>query len=167
MSRPGFAFGPDEGNALWSLGGRFTTKLAGTDADGHLAVIEAVAWRSAEPPLHVHHREHEAWYVVEGQLTFRVGDSELVAGAGTFAFAPKDVPHAFTVDVEPTRVLVLAAPAGFEGFVKEVGVPASGGSRPESLDIPAPEILGPIAERYGIEIVGPPLRIARGQVPEP
>jgi len=165
MSRPGFLLGPEDGDARWTLGGRFTTKLTGEDADGGLALIEVVAWRTSEPPLHIHHREHEAWYVLEGQLTLHVGDAVLVATAGSFAFAPKGIPHAFTVDVEPTRVLLLATPGGFERFASELGVPASGATPPERLEVPGPEVLGPIAERYGIEVIGPPLRLARGEVP--
>ena len=163
MTDRAFVLRPGQGDSSWTLGGRFTTKLGGDDADGALAFIEAVVGRGGEPPLHVHHREHEAWYVLEGQLTFHVGDAVLVADAGSFAFAPKGVPHAFTVDVEPTRVLLLAAPAGFERFAHELGVPATDGESPPDMAVPGPEVLAPIAERYGIEVVGPPIRIARGE----
>lgn len=165
MSGGGFVLRPGQGDAVWSLGGRFTTKLSGDDAEGQLALIEAVVGRGGEPPLHVHHREHEAWYVLEGQLTLHVGDAVLVADAGSFAFAPMGVPHAFTVDVEPTRVLLLAAPAGFERFARELGVPASGSEPPADLRVPGPDVLGPVAERFGIEVIGPPIRIARGEEP--
>lgn len=155
----GYVLGAGEGESHWTLGGRFTKKLGGEDAGDHVALIEAEVSRGGEPPLHVHHREHEAWYVLEGQLTFRVGDADLVATPGCFAFAPMGVPHAFTVDVEPTRVLLLAAPGGFERFAAELGVPAEGGVPPKDLEVPPPDVLGPVAERYGIEVVGPPLRI--------
>lgn len=158
-----FVIKPGEGDARWTLGGRFTTLLGGEDSDKHVALLEAEVARGGEPPLHIHHREHEAWYVLEGQLTFRVGDDELVATPGSFAFAPRGVPHAFTVDVEPTRVLLLAAPNGFEGFAAELGVPATGPGIPADLAVPGPDVLAPVAERYGIEVVGPPLRILRGE----
>jgi quercetin dioxygenase-like cupin family protein len=163
MSARGFVIGPGEGDAVWSLGGRFTTKLGGEDADGQLALIEVAVWRTGEPPLHIHHREHEAWYVLSGQLTFHVGDAVRVATAGSFAFAPKGVPHAFTVDIEPTRVLLLALPAGFERFAAELGVPATGTTPPERLEVPGPDVLGPVGERYGIEVVGPPVRVPRDE----
>jgi hypothetical protein len=95
------------------------------------------------------------------QMTFVVGGEEFVAGAGTYVFAPKGLPHAFTVDVEPTRVLVLAAPAGFEAFAQELGVAAIGTTPPADLVLPTPDALGAVAERYGIQVVGPPLRISR------
>jgi mannose-6-phosphate isomerase-like protein (cupin superfamily) len=145
---------------VWSLGGRFTVKLDGEEAEGRLSLIESLAFRSTEPPLHVHHREDEAWYVLEGRMTFYVGDERHVAEAGAFVFAPMGLPHTFTVDVEPTRVLILATPGGFEHFALELGEPATGDGPPGELAVPAPEVLGPVAERYGIEVVGPPRRVS-------
>jgi mannose-6-phosphate isomerase-like protein (cupin superfamily) len=152
--------GPGDGLTLWTLGGKFTLKLDGARAEGRLAVLEALATRSAEPPLHVHHREDEAWYVLDGQMTFHVADAAHVAASGTFVYAPKGLPHTFTVDVEPTKVLLIASPAGFEGFARELGIPADDPARTTAPDLPSPDALAPIAERYGIEVVGPPWRIA-------
>jgi len=70
---------PNEGASFWSLGGRFTVKLEDEAADGRYSVVEAVAWHSTEPPLHIHHREDEAWYILDGQMTFYVGDDAFVA----------------------------------------------------------------------------------------
>lgn len=155
---------PGDRPGVWSLGGHFTTLFSSHKADGHASLVEARAWRSTEPPLHIHHREHEAWYVLEGQMTVQVGDETLVVPTGSFAFAPSGVPHAFTVDVEPTRVLVLAVPGGFEEFVAELGVPAESEEPPIDLALPDPEVLATVAQGYGIEVVGPPLRVARGEV---
>lgn len=152
---------PGEPGAIWSLGGHLTTKAASEATDGAFGLVEAVAFRSTEPPLHVHHREHEAWYVLSGRMTFQVGEETLVASAGCFAFAPMGIPHAFTVDEEPTRVLVITTPAGFEGFAAELGVPALSEVPPNDLVLPSPDVLGPVASRYGIEVVGPPLRVGR------
>ena len=146
------------GESVWSLGGRFTLKVAGRDAEGRFALVEALAFRSTEPPLHVHHNEDEAWYVLDGQMTFYVGDDVLEASAGSFVYAPKGIAHTFTVDAEPTRVLVLASPAGFERFATELGEPAVDDQPPPALAVPAPEVLAPVAARYGIEVVGPPRR---------
>lgn len=158
-TRKGFVLGPGEGESVWSLGARFTIKAGGANGSLALAVVEALAFRSTEPPMHIHHREDEAWFVLDGQLSFHVGGEVLVAGSGSFAFAPRGLPHSFTVDVEPTRVLVFAAPAGFERFAMELGVPATGDEPPPGLSIPAPEVLGAVGERYGIEVVGPPIRL--------
>ena len=151
-----------EGASVWSLGGRFTVKLDRDGSEGRFAVVEALAFRSTEPPLHIHHHEDEAWFILDGKMTFYVGDEAIEAAAGSFVLAPMGLPHTFTVDVEPTRVLVLAAPAGFEHFALELGAPASSDSPPSDLSLPAPEVLGPVAERYGIEVVGPPRRAMGG-----
>ena len=91
-------------------------------------------------------------------MTFHVAGHVLAAPAGAFVFGPRGVAHSFTVDVEPTRVLVFASPAGFERFALDLGHPATGDVPSSDLTMPGPEILGPVAERYGIEVVGPPLR---------
>ena len=149
---------PGEGDSVWSLGGRFTIKANDHAAEGRFSLVEALAFRSTEPPTHIHHHEDEAWYIVDGKMTFFVGDDVLEATTGTFVLAPMGVPHTFTVDIEPTRVLVLASPAGFERFALELGEPATSDEPPVDLAIPGPEVLGPVAERYGIEVVGPPRR---------
>jgi mannose-6-phosphate isomerase-like protein (cupin superfamily) len=157
-ARAPFRVPAGDGRSVWSLGGRFTTKADTATTEGRFALVESLAFRSTEPPLHVHRNEDEAWYVLDGRMTFFVAEEVLEATPGTFVFAPRGLPHTFTVDVEPTRVLVLASPAGFEHFAEELGVPAHGDEPPTALPLPAPDVLAPVAERYGIEIVGPPRR---------
>jgi mannose-6-phosphate isomerase-like protein (cupin superfamily) len=154
----GFLVGPGEGESVWSLGGRFTVKLPGDQCDQRFSVTESVAFQTTEPPMHVHQREDEAWFVLEGHLTFCVGEQVLEAGPGSFAYAPKGLPHTFTVDIEPSRVLVFASPAGFEQFALDLGHPATGDDPPPGMAMPGPDVLGPVAERYGIDVVGPPVR---------
>lgn len=158
MRKP-FLLRPGEGESVWSLGGRFTVKVGDKDAEGAFALVEALAFQSTEPPLHIHHNEDEAWYVLDGKMTFYVGDQTLEATAGAFVFAPKGIPHTFTVDVEPTHVLVFASPAGFERFALELGEPATSDEPPSGLAVPEPEVLAPVAERFGIEVAGPPHRL--------
>jgi|tagenome__1003787_1003787.scaffolds.fasta_scaffold19824084_2 mannose-6-phosphate isomerase-like protein (cupin superfamily) len=157
-SRRPFRLAPGAGVSVWSLGGRFTTKADSAATGGRFSLVEAMALRSTEPPLHVHRNEDEAWYVLDGHMTFFVADEVLEAPSGTFVYAPRLLPHTFTVDVEPTRVLVLASPAGFEHFAAELGEPAEGDTPPPGLAMPGPEVLGSVAARYGIEVVGPPRR---------
>jgi quercetin dioxygenase-like cupin family protein len=160
-ARTPFLLRKGEGQSVWSLGGRFTMKVSDADAGGRFALVEVLAFRATEPPLHVHHNEDEAWYVLDGKMTFYVGDATLEAAAGSFVFAPSGIAHTFTVDQEPTRVLVFASPAGFERFAVELGEPATSDKPPVGLAVPGPDVLAPVAERYGIEVVGPPHR-ARG-----
>ncbi len=133
-------------------------KVTDKESTSRFALVEVLAFRATEPPLHIHHHEDEAWYVLSGRMTFYVGDAAMTADAGAFVFAPRGIPHTFTVDVEPTRVLVFASPAGFERFALELGDEATSDAPPPALAVPGPDVLGPVAERYGIEVVGPPRR---------
>ena len=98
------------------------------------------------PPLHVHKAEDEAFYVLEGELRVQVGERIIHGTAGAFVFIPKGTAHTFAkAGTEPARMLVIISPAGFEQFFEEVGGP------PDMDKIMA------AAERYGFEVVGPPL----------
>ena len=157
-SRIPFLLAAGEGTSVWSLGGRFTAKATAEQTGQRFSIVEALAFQSTEPPEHIHHREDEAWYILDGKMTFYVGDAVLEATTGSLAYAPMGIPHTFTVDVEPTRVLVFASPAGFEHFALELGEQAHNDTPPAGLALPPPEVLGPVAERYGIEVIGPPRR---------
>ncbi|HEY5628191.1 MAG TPA: cupin domain-containing protein [Candidatus Limnocylindrales bacterium] len=150
---------PGEGRSVWSLGGRFTVKLDDAGSAGRFSVVEALAVRATEPPTHIHHREDEAWYVLDGHMTFHVDGQAYPAPTGSFVLAPQGLPHTFTVDVEPTRVLVFAAPSGFEHFALELGVTATSDAAPAGLAMPEPSVLEQVGGRYGIEVVGPPWRV--------
>src|SRR5216683_2185577 len=141
--------------AFWSLGAMFDIKAAGTDTRNHFSLSEAVMTKLAEPSLHVHHGEDEAWYVLDGKLTFHVGDQVFEALPGTFVFAPKDIPHRFSVDVEPTRVLVITSPGGgFEKVIEEGGLAVDRSQGPVPPDL---ERLMELGEKYHVEILGPPI----------
>jgi mannose-6-phosphate isomerase-like protein (cupin superfamily) len=74
-----------------------------------------------DTPLHVHEREDELFYVLEGEHVFQVGDQTSTAGPGALVFAPRGIPHAQRRVVPRTgRTLVLTAPAGLEGFFREL-----------------------------------------------
>jgi quercetin dioxygenase-like cupin family protein len=156
----GFLVRPGEGDSVWSIGGRFTRKVGGRDSADRLSILEAVVTRTSESRRHIHHREDEAFYVLDGQLSFHVGETVLTAVAGALAFAPMGIPHTFTVDIEPSRIHVITSPSGFEGFVFDLGVAATSDEPPAGLALPAPVVVRPVAERYGLEIVGPTIRAA-------
>ena len=88
-------------------------------------------------------------------MAFYVGDERIEAGQGAFVYGPRGVPHGFAVEGDaPARVLLLATPAGFEGFPVEVGEPARELILPPA-EPPDLERLTRIAATYGIEILGP------------
>jgi len=108
--REPFLLRPGQGESVWSLGGRLTAKATAAVTEERFALVESVAFQATEPPLHIHHREDEAWYILDGRMTFYIADQIIEASTGCFAFAPRGIPHTFTVDVEPTRPLVLGSP---------------------------------------------------------
>lgn len=151
------ALAPDEGEALWFLGALATVKASAETTAGRVAVIEHRSPRGSGSPLHVHSREDEWFYVIDGELTFWVGGEVTVAPAGTFVYGPRDVPHTFLVSSDEARFLLVTEPAGFEDFMRAIAQPA------ERLEIPPPateppdvEALASLAATFGIDIVGPP-----------
>jgi quercetin dioxygenase-like cupin family protein len=146
-----------EGEALWFLGALVTIKASRETTDGRVAVIEHLARRGLGSPLHVHRREDEWFYVTEGELTFWVGGSVIEASAGSFVYGPRDIPHTFTVTSPEARFLLVAEPAGFEGFVRGLAEPAQALTLPpDTSRLPDPEQMLKAAAEYGIEILGPP-----------
>src|SRR4249919_252515 len=99
-TNPGAAVSPialreDEGEALWFLGSLCTIKASSETTNGRVAVIENLAPQGRDAPLHVHHREDEWFYVIEGDMTFWVGGDVIEAPAGSFVYGPRDIPHTF------------------------------------------------------------------------
>jgi quercetin dioxygenase-like cupin family protein len=151
------ALAPEEGETLWAFGFLATVKASSETTDGRVAVIEHLGPRGAGSPLHVHHREDEWFYVLDGELTFWVGGEVVNAAAGSFVYGPRDVPHTFLVVSEQARFLLVTEPAGFDGFFRAAGEPAVRLEIPPAPTEP-PDIEGltALAATYGIEIVGPP-----------
>lgn len=97
-------------DTFWWQGSRMQIKARAEATGGALGVVEASFNRGFGPPLHVHHREDEGMYVIEGEIRFRQADEDFVAGPGTWVWGPRGVPHAFRVESEGARALVLIAP---------------------------------------------------------
>src|SRR5918994_3583173 len=154
------ALGPGEGEALWGDGLLATIKANGEQTDGRSSLVEILAPDGYGSGLHVHHREDEGFWILEGELTFYVGDQTTKAQPGSFLFGPKDVPHAFTVDSGPARLLFVFSPAGLEAGIREMGEPARSLTVPPQPEAPPDdaemERLASIGARYGAEILGPP-----------
>ena len=119
--------------------------------------IEHLGPRGAGSPLHVHRREDEWFYVLEGEVTFWVGGRVVDAPAGAFVYGPRDVPHTFIVASEQARFLLVTEPAGFDAFFRAASEPAARLEIPPAATEP-PDIAGlsALAALYGVEILGPP-----------
>ena len=143
-------------DTFWWQGGRMTIKARAEDTGGALGLVEATFPEGFGPPLHVHSREDEAFYVLEGEIRFRQGEDEFVAGAGAWVWGPRGVAHAFKVESPSARALVLVTPGGFERMFEEAGVPVG-----ESAEAPEqgydPEAAAAVSRRFGFEVVGPQL----------
>jgi quercetin dioxygenase-like cupin family protein len=151
------ALAADAGEALWFLGCLVTVKASAESTAGRVAVLEHRAPRGAGSPLHVHRREDEWFYVLEGELAFRVGGERIEATAGSFVYGPRDVPHTFEVRSEEARFLLVTEPAGFESFVRALAEPATTRTIPAPATPPSdPAPLIAAAAAFGIEILGPP-----------
>jgi quercetin dioxygenase-like cupin family protein len=143
-------------DAFWWQGSLMTIKARAQDTGGALGLVEGSFYEGFGPPLHVHSREDEGMYVVEGLIRFRQGDDEFVAGPGTWVWGPRGVPHAFKVESERARALVVVTPGGFERMFEEGGVAAAESPEPpeQAYD---PEAAIAISKRFGFEVVGPQL----------
>lgn len=149
--------GPGEGEHLWFLGNLVTVVVSAPETGGRLAVLEHLSPRGTGSPLHVHHREDEWFHVLEGELTVWVDGRVHVVPGGGFVFLPAGRPHTFLVTSETAHFLVVTGPGGFEGFVREVGVPAPRREiPPPSAEPPDVAALTAAAARYGVDIIGPP-----------
>jgi mannose-6-phosphate isomerase-like protein (cupin superfamily) len=143
-------------DAFWFVRDLSHIKVRGSETNDAWSMHEVTCPGGDMPPLHVHHRDDEAFYVLVGELTLFVGDRKLQLGAGDCAVAPRGVPHTYRVESDGARVLVVNSPAGFERFVAEAGVPAEAETLPPGPPAISPERLAEIAAGYGIEILGPP-----------
>src|SRR5215210_6238290 len=159
-ARRTFAHEPGEGQAWWWVGVLATIKATAEQTDGRYALVEILAPDGYGSVLHVHHFEDEGFYILEGEMTFYVGEQTIKARPGSYLFGPKDIPHAFSVDSGPARLLFILSPAGMEGLIREMGEPARSLSIPLPPEEPPDEAemgrLMSIAAKYGAEMLGPP-----------
>src|SRR5947209_8800316 len=148
---------PTEGRTIAVVGDVYRFLVTGDNTHGTYALCEAIVPPGGGPPPHVHSREEEGFYVLEGEITFTIGEERLVASAGMFANMPVGTPHSFKNEGRrPARMLISVAPAGLEKMFFEVGRPvdeaATTASPPTKEEI---DKFLAVAPRYGIEIMLP------------
>ena len=145
--------------SIWWQGALFTVKGRHETTDGALGLVEAAFWAGMGTPLHTHHREDEAFYVLEGEITFYIGDETYVAAPGTFVFAPRGIPHSFVFESDVVRKLVTLTPGGADEHFRDprFSDPARTLTLPPPPEGP-PDVAALVAamEQHGIEVVGPP-----------
>lgn len=145
---------PNEGRTFAVVGDVYRFMATSEDTNGKYAMWEAIVPPGGGPPPHVHSREEESFYILEGEITFQIGGERVVAAAGMFANMPVGTPHSFKNESnQPAKMIISIAPAGLEEMFFEFGVPLPEGST-SALPPTKDEIekLLAIAQNYGIEI---------------
>jgi quercetin dioxygenase-like cupin family protein len=139
---------PGEGRSI-DLGNFQMSVKATAEQTGHaFTLLEADEPPGFGPPMHIHRDAAEAFYVVAGEYTIFVRDEEFSCPAGSFIFIPAGVPHGFRVGAQPSRKLNLYTPAAMVGYFDELSEALANGEAD-------PEVLAQIADRYGMDVIGP------------
>jgi mannose-6-phosphate isomerase-like protein (cupin superfamily) len=139
--------GPNDGKegSLGSIGVRFM--IDGLEAGERFSLVEhPMSPRALAAPLHLHTREDEYSFVLQGRMGALLGDDVVEAGPGDLVFKPRNQWHTFwNAGDEPCRILEIISPAGFEHFFQELV--AMGGAIQAD-----PDALGQLSARYGLEM---------------
>ena len=141
---------------VFSVGGdRYHFLVTGEESGGAFAMMEFLVPPQHGPPPHVHHREDEVFYVLEGEFTFTVAGQIIRATTGQTLYGRRDVPHTFkNTGDQAGRMLVVVAPAGLEKFFAETGTPLGSPQAAPVEPTPADiQRLLAAAPRYGLEIL--------------
>jgi quercetin dioxygenase-like cupin family protein len=146
----------DEGDAHWWFGNLAVIKTTAEDSGGRLTIVEITAPPGLEVPLHVHRRDDEGFWILEGDVTFEVGGARIEAHAGDYVFGPRDIPHRYTVGSNGCRMLFIMVPGGLEDLIRETGEPAPSHTAPPLPEPPDPaelEQLNALIAKRGYELV--------------
>ena len=150
-------FGPAESNAFSAVGDVYRILASGRQTGDVYTLSEIRVSPNNKPPPHIHSREDESFFVLEGELEFQVGDEKIPARPGTFVQGPLGVAHSFKNNTQmPARMLVFITPPGFENFVNEFAQPIASFDSP-AIPATKDEIdkLLSVAPKYGLQILSP------------
>lgn len=147
MNPSPYAVEADAGERLVVGRATIVVRVTSESTGGAFALLEE-APPMVDTPAHVHEREDELFYVLEGEHVYQVGDAEFRLGPGGLAFAPRGVPHAQRRVVPGVgRQLVLVSPGGFEGFFRDLAAAHEAGTL-------GPDAYATASERFGITWLG-------------
>jgi quercetin dioxygenase-like cupin family protein len=143
------------GMRLWTMGMLMTVKASSAETGGACSVMEATFPPDAAPPLHIHHRETELNFVVEGSMRFQCGESVYECGPGDMVFLPSGVPHSFRAGHQGARMIGVTNPGGLDELYTRAGEPAQENRLPDAP--PNVQKWLTLAPEFGIEVMGPPI----------
>jgi mannose-6-phosphate isomerase-like protein (cupin superfamily) len=139
----------DEDAAEYFLGLPSWVRATAAQTGGSMGIVEQEMPAGFASPYHVHHREDELWYVLEGEVRFVSGPTSIAVPRGGIAFLPKSIPHGFqVVGKGAARMLCVTTPAGFEAFIDENSDPTPPIGGPDMARLMA------TTEKHGLEILG-------------
>jgi mannose-6-phosphate isomerase-like protein (cupin superfamily) len=148
----------DAERAYWFWSDLVIVHASGDETDGRFSLVEFLMPPDDMTPLHVHRRESQTVYVMEGEVTIWLPGVSRVLRAGECLIQPAGVPQTERVtSAEPARVLDIGSPAGFERFIAAAGEPAAELALPPR-DRPSPDVerMAALAIEHDIELLGPP-----------
>ncbi|MDP8967743.1 MAG: quercetin 2,3-dioxygenase [Actinomycetota bacterium] len=129
-----------EGEARWWFGGLAVVKATAADTGGQMTILEITEPPNEQGPLHVHHTEDEAFWILDGSATFEIGEQTIEARAGDYLFGPRDIPHRYATGPDGCRMLFIFTPGGFEDLLRATSRPAESRTLPpEGEDAPPSE----------------------------
>jgi quercetin dioxygenase-like cupin family protein len=144
--------GPTDGRSVGIVGDIYRFVATGEETNGAYSMFEAIVLPGGGPPPHIHRREDETFYVLEGEITFQIGEERQVSRPGSFVHMPIGNQHSFKNETDKNaRMLITLMPAGLEEMFFEVGKVLKEGELP---DEPSQEEIARLletAERFGIE----------------
>lgn len=156
-SRSAFISQPHSGTPYAVLGDLCTLRASGAQTGGTLCLLESRVPPGGGPPPHVHSREDETFYVLEGEVTFFAPSEPMRATPGALVHLPRGIPHHFRNDgATEARMLVWCTPSGFDLLMAEMGTllasPSDAAPPPTAADIARARSA---CARYGIELLVP------------
>lgn len=137
----------DAGHVFDVMGSAMSYKVTAEETGGAYSLAVEVTPAHSGLPLHVHHREDEAMYILEGEYEIQCGDEVFRATADTFVFLPRDIPNGYqNVGDAPGRFIHITSPGGFEKLIEQTSLLCASGE-------PDMQRVKEIAKQYGIEFV--------------
>lgn len=149
-----FAAPDAAGEPFWFLGGQTRIRVPGAVTNQAMSVLEFSETQGQAPPLHIHDGEDEVWIVLDGEISFFVGDKRHDLTAGEIAYGPRGVPHSYLVRSPQSRMAAVFAPAGIEEWFRKNGSPVTDvNGAPALFDIDA---IVASAQEFQLRVAGPP-----------